>query len=74
MNTIYMLSRCTWTDGLILQYATDEAGLERIARDYHSGDQSEAHVEVNMVEREVQISVGGLVTNMFHIFEVEGIE
>ncbi len=74
MNTIYMLSRSTWTDGIILQYATDNAGLEQLAREYFMGDQGEAHVEVNMDEMEVRISVGGIVESVFHIFTVEEVE
>ena len=74
MNPIYLLSHSTWTDGLILKYATDEAGLAVIARDYYYGDQGEAHVEVNMAEGEVRISVGGLVETVFHIFTARGVE
>ena len=74
MNTIYMLSRCTWTDGIILKYATDAAGLEAIARDYYYGDQGQAHIEVDMDELEVRISKNGQVEDVFHIFTVEGIE
>ena len=74
MSTIYMLSRSTWTDGIILQYATDDAGLEAIARDYHGGDQGQACVEVDMDEMEVRISQNGQVGDVFHIFTVEGVE
>jgi len=71
MHTIYMLSHCLWTDGLILRYATDEAGLERIARDNYYGDQDNAHVEINMDDGEVQIISCGVIVSGFHIFEVE---
>jgi len=74
MNTLYMLSHSTWTDGIILKYATDEADLAAIARDYYYGDQGEAHVEVDMDELEVRISKNGQVETVFHIFTVEGVE
>ena len=74
MNTIYMLSRPNWNERFIPMYATSNAGLEKIAREYYHGDQGQAHVEVNMVEMEVRISKGGLVEDVFHIFTVEGID
>jgi hypothetical protein len=74
MSTVYMLSHSTWTDGIILRYATDEAGLVRIALEYYYGDHGQAHVEVNMDEMEVRISVGGILENVFSIFTVEGVE
>ena len=69
---IYMLSYATYTDGLILTYATDEAGLKKIALDNCHLDTDKMFVEVDWENDEVDIvESDGYLISRYYIYTVD---
>jgi hypothetical protein len=70
---IYMLSHSTWTDGIILRYATDEAGLKAIAlgQSYIGRD---VRVEIDWEETELRVFEDDDLVAMYYIFSVGKVE
>jgi hypothetical protein len=73
MNKIYLLSGSEYTDDLISsEFATDEAGLKRIAAKYLEGNPEDVTFEVDMFEETVTaVDADGDIIFTFHIYTAE---